>query len=97
MRVHNDRSQGDRVRRVLPKIQSDRSRHKSNVASVRPSSVISAERAPPTSPSLPSPVPSNFQFQQLDVLADPLPWEACSFDVVHVRFLLIHVRLHADF
>ena len=43
-----------------------------------------------------SPVPSNFQFQQLDILAGSLPWEAGSFDVVHVRFLLIHVRLRAD-
>ena len=40
-----------------------------------------------------SPVPSNFQFQQLDILADSLPWEAGSFDVVHVRFVLLHVRL----
>ncbi|KAH9975622.1 S-adenosyl-L-methionine-dependent methyltransferase [Russula compacta] len=33
----------------------------------------------------------NFQFQQLDILAEPLPLEAGSFDVVHVRFLLIHL------
>ena len=38
-----------------------------------------------------SPAPSNFQFQQFDILADPLPWEPSSFDVVHVRFFLIHV------
>ncbi|KAH9080341.1 S-adenosyl-L-methionine-dependent methyltransferase [Lactarius deliciosus] len=43
------------------------------------------------SPMLPRPVPSNFQFQQLDVLTDPLPWAAGSLDVVHVRFLLIHL------
>jgi len=43
------------------------------------------------SPMLPRPVPSNFQFQQLDILVDPLPWESNSFDVVHVRFLLIHL------
>ncbi|KAN0129531.1 S-adenosyl-L-methionine-dependent methyltransferase [Lactarius tabidus] len=42
-------------------------------------------------PMLPRPVPSNFQFQQLDILADSLPWEAGSFDVVHVRFLLVHL------
>ncbi|KAI0297747.1 S-adenosyl-L-methionine-dependent methyltransferase [Russula brevipes] len=40
---------------------------------------------------LPRPVPSNFRFQQLDILEGPLPWEAGSFDVVHVRFLLIHL------
>jgi len=39
-----------------------------------------------------SPVPSNFQFQQLDITADPLPWEPASFDVVHIRLVLIHVR-----
>ena len=40
-----------------------------------------------------SPVPPNLQFQQLDIMADPLPWEPSSFDVVHARLLLIHVRL----
>ncbi|KAI9429736.1 hypothetical protein H4582DRAFT_162540 [Lactarius indigo] len=40
---------------------------------------------------LPRPVPSNFQFQQLDVVTDSLPWEAGSLDVVHVRLLLIHL------
>jgi len=39
-----------------------------------------------------SPVPSNFQFQQLDILAEPLPWEPGSFDVIHFRFVLVHVR-----
>ncbi|KAI9443386.1 S-adenosyl-L-methionine-dependent methyltransferase [Lactarius indigo] len=43
------------------------------------------------SPMLPRPVPSNFQFQQLNVVTDSLPWEAGSLDVVHVRFLLIHL------
>jgi len=43
------------------------------------------------SPMLPRPVPSNFEFKQLDILADPLPWEAGSLDVIHVRFLLIHL------
>jgi SAM-dependent methyltransferase len=38
------------------------------------------------------PTPSNVRFQQLDILADPLPWEGGSFDVVHLRFLLFHVR-----
>jgi len=42
-------------------------------------------------PILPRPVPSNFQFQRCDILADPLPWEPSSFDVVHFRFLLIHL------
>jgi len=39
----------------------------------------------------PRPVPSNFKFQQLDVTADPLPWEPASFDVVHIRLVLIHL------
>ncbi|KAH9013496.1 S-adenosyl-L-methionine-dependent methyltransferase [Lactarius hengduanensis] len=43
------------------------------------------------SPMLPRPVPSNFQFQQLDILTDSLPWAAGSLDVVHVRLLLIHL------
>ncbi|KAI9464948.1 hypothetical protein BJY52DRAFT_1247386 [Lactarius psammicola] len=43
------------------------------------------------SPMLPRPVPSNFEFQHLNILADSLPWEAGSLDVVHVRFLLIHL------
>ena len=43
-----------------------------------------------------SPVPSNFQFQQLDILAEPLPWEPGSFDVVHFRFVLVHVRSRAS-
>ena len=38
------------------------------------------------------PTPSNVRFQQLDILADPLPWEGGSFDVVHLRFILFHVR-----
>ncbi|KAI9451385.1 S-adenosyl-L-methionine-dependent methyltransferase [Russula earlei] len=40
---------------------------------------------------LPRSAPSNFQFRQLDILAEPLPLEADSFDVVHVRFLIIHL------
>jgi len=40
---------------------------------------------------VPRPVPSNFQFQQLDILAEPLPWEPGSFDVVHFRFVLVHL------
>ncbi|KAH9002772.1 S-adenosyl-L-methionine-dependent methyltransferase [Lactarius hatsudake] len=62
-------------------------RHQSNVASVRPSWSLSREHRQPH----PSPVPSNFQFQRLDVLTDSLPWAAGSLDVVHVRFLLIHL------
>ncbi|KAI0252109.1 S-adenosyl-L-methionine-dependent methyltransferase [Lactifluus subvellereus] len=38
------------------------------------------------------PTPSNVRFQQLDILADPLPWNGGSFDVVHVRLLLIHLQ-----
>jgi len=40
---------------------------------------------------LPRPTPSNVRFQQLDILADPLPFTAGSFDVVHVRLLLLHL------
>jgi len=40
---------------------------------------------------LPRPVPPNFQFQQLDILTEPLPLEADSFDVVHARFLFLHL------
>jgi len=42
-------------------------------------------------PVLPRPTPSNVRFQQLDILADPLPWNGGSFDVVHLRFLLFHL------
>lgn len=31
------------------------------------------------------------QFQQLDILVEPLPWEPSSFDAAHVRFLFTHV------
>ncbi|KAI0252111.1 S-adenosyl-L-methionine-dependent methyltransferase [Lactifluus subvellereus] len=43
-------------------------------------------------PVLPRPTPSNVRFQQLDILADPLPWNGGSFDVVHVRLLLLHLQ-----
>ncbi|KAI0252110.1 S-adenosyl-L-methionine-dependent methyltransferase [Lactifluus subvellereus] len=41
---------------------------------------------------LPRPTPSNVHFQQLDILADPLPWNGGSFDVVHVRYVLTHLQ-----
>ncbi|KAI0252112.1 S-adenosyl-L-methionine-dependent methyltransferase [Lactifluus subvellereus] len=43
-------------------------------------------------PVLPRPTPSNVRFQQLDILEDPLLFNAGSFDVVHVRLLLLHLQ-----
>ncbi|KAI0260231.1 S-adenosyl-L-methionine-dependent methyltransferase, partial [Gloeopeniophorella convolvens] len=42
------------------------------------------------SPMPPRPTPSNFEFRQLNIL-EASPWEAGTFDVVHVRFLFIHL------
>jgi len=42
-------------------------------------------------PAPPRPTPSNVRFQQLNILADQLPWNGGFFDVVHVRFVLVHL------
>lgn len=34
--------------------------------------------------------PENFKFVQIDILKD-LPFKPASFDVIHARYLLIHV------
>ncbi|TFY56184.1 hypothetical protein EVG20_g9029 [Dentipellis fragilis] len=48
--------------------------------------VVAADMAP-----LPErPLPSNIKFQQLNVF-DPFPFEKESFDVVHMRFVLMHI------
>jgi len=41
-------------------------------------------------PLPPRPLPSNLKYRQLNLL-DPLPFEPESFDVVHARFVLIHL------
>ena len=89
--------QGNRYRSEIPRCPGDRSGYQSDVASVLGSSLVISlgtflTRFRPPHHIHRSPVPSNFQFQLLDILADPLPWGPSSFDVVHFRFLLIHVR-----
>lgn len=39
-----------------------------------------------------SPLPSNIKFLRADVL-EPLPFEPESFDIIHARFVFLHVRL----
>lgn len=38
-------------------------------------------------------MPLNLTYQRVDV-TDQLPFETESFDIVHIRLLLIHVSMH---
>ncbi|KAG5352453.1 hypothetical protein C0989_002163 [Termitomyces sp. Mn162] len=39
----------------------------------------------------PRPLPSNIRFMQLDV-TESLPFEPASFDIIHARYVFVHVR-----
>ncbi|EIM81379.1 S-adenosyl-L-methionine-dependent methyltransferase [Stereum hirsutum FP-91666 SS1] len=36
-------------------------------------------------------LPANLKFKQVDVLQDPIPLDVNSFDIIHVRFVLLHL------
>ena len=47
------------------------------------------------SPLPPRPLPSNMRFLQLDAM-ETLPFETGSFDIIHVRFVFVHVRFLSE-